>query len=78
VASARCPGATALAFLERYGRLTGTALLAREFAEGLPDDHSRHFYFLATEADALRARDQQRKLSPLQASWIAILEQALR
>ena len=46
-------GEGVVSFLERYGRGTDTAMLAREIAQGLPEDHPRRFFFVGSEADAL-------------------------
>jgi tetratricopeptide (TPR) repeat protein len=44
-----------LDFLRRFGRVADRAMLARELAHGVPQDHERHFVFLGVEADALLA-----------------------
>ena len=54
-------GEQILGYLGRFGHVTDTAALARELAEGVPQEHERHFYFLAAEADALLALGMTRE-----------------
>jgi len=47
-------GRAIVQFLQTYGQGADVAAVTRELAESLPEDHPDHYYFLGTEADALR------------------------